>query len=133
MNNKRTLGLTVFYLIVLFTIINLSLMIVDVKNRRSYRNTKNIDSSFISYFQKENTRIGWVNIDEPDYDFTHDVSFYWFRFLLMPTQLDNKKAQDKIIVKYKNFSDVILFSNYYKYKILGVIKYESVAFLEKIK
>lgn len=133
MINKAYLGKLFFYLIILFSIINLWLKIIDIKSRIPYWNTKDIDSSFISYFQKENSRMGWLNIKEPDYDYTHDVSFYWFRFLLMPTQLDNKKIQDRMIIKYNTINEIMKFSKDYRYRIIGIVEYFSVAFLEKIK
>ena len=110
MFNKIYLYKFIFYLLLLFSIINLYLKILDIKSRIPYWNTNDIDVSFISYFKVENSRMGWLNINEPDYNYTYDVSFYWFRFLLMPTQLDNKKIQDKQIIKFKNLSDLMSFS-----------------------
>ena len=133
MFNKVYLSKFIFYLLLLCTIINLYLKIIDIKSRIPYWNTKNIDSSFISYFKKENGRMGWVNLRKPDYDFTHDVSFYWFRFLLMPTQLDNRKIQDRLIIKFDNFNDLMKFSKNYRFRIIGIVEFFSVAFLERIK
>ena len=133
MINKENISKILFYLIILFSIINLCLKIVDIKSRIPYWNTKDIDSSFISYFKKENSRMGWLNIKEPDYDYTQDVSFYWFRYLLMPTQLDNRKIQDRLIIKFNDFNGLIKFSKDYRYRIIGIVEYFSVAFLEKLK
>lgn len=123
----------VFIFIICFSIINISLKIKEIRTRIPYWNSKDINPKFLQYLKKEYSRIGWINLNEPDYDYTHDVSFYWFRFLLMPTHLDNRKVQKRIIIKYKNPIDVIRFSKKYNYKIIRVVQFFSIAFMERIK